>query len=723
MQEHQISMSGAKEDHTYYISANYFDQSGIVETTSFKRYTFRFNSDNKLTKWLKVGNSFSVANSKQIGMDVNRTMGGEIMAAAMFTPPTIAAFNEDGSFAGAPTAFYQPKRTPYSILKNNHVENRRTDLIGNIYGDVSLFKGLSFRTNVSVVMNFTTSENFAPTFNEGIAQSSVTNNSYTYSNYSNWLWNNVFTYNKSIKKHHITALGGMEATESRSEYLLGTASFGENVIRIVKSVGASTSQFEQNFSSNSLISYFGNFSYNYDQKYYLEGNIRRDGSSQFGLNSRWGTFPSVSGAWRLSKESFFPKTAINDMKLRLSYGEVGNNKIGDFSFIAPLKTVLYSMSGNDNQYNTGTVIAYMANPNLKWETSKQTNFGVDISLLDSRLTLAADYFVTNVEDMLLGLQIPAFTGISFSDAEIKTGTVTSNVGSLTNKGFEFEASYKGKIGQVAYSVNGNLTTFHNEVTNIGNNEEIWGQMYKGQNISRTIVGGSLGEFYGYVADGIFQTQSEVDAANALDGDSSTAYQNAKTAPGDYKFKDLDGDNKITADDRTTIGSPIPDFTYGLGINLEYKDFTFSTLLVGSQGNDVFFASRTDLESSSQRNYNKSRVMLDAWNGAGSSNTVARIISSDPNQNSRISSKFVEDGSYLRVRNIQLGYNIPARLTNKIKASKAQVYISGQNLFTFTKYSGFDPEVGNLNGSNLNAGIDTDLYPQAQSIHIGASITF
>jgi TonB-linked SusC/RagA family outer membrane protein len=455
----------------------------------------------------------------------------------------------------------------------------------------------------------------------------------------------------------------------------------------------------------------------------LEGNIRRDGSSQFGLNSRWGTFPSVSGAWRLSKESFFPKTAINDMKLRLSYGEVGNNKIGDFSFIAPLKTVLYSMSGNDNQYNTGTVIAYMANPNLKWETSKQTNFGVDISLLDSRLTLAADYFVTNVEDMLLGLQIPAFTGISFSDAEIKTGTVTSNVGSLTNKGFEFEASYKGKIGQVAYSVNGNLTTFHNEVTNIGNNEEILGQMYKGQNISRTIVGGSLGEFYGYVADGIFQTQSEVDAANALDGDSSTAYQNAKTAPGDYKFKDLDGDNKITADDRTTIGSPIPDFTYGLGINLEYKDFTFSTLLVGSQGNDVFFASRTDLESSSQRNYNKSRVMLDAWNGAGSSNTVARIISSDPNQNSRISSKFVEDGSYLRVRNIQLGYNIPARLTNKIKASKAQVYISGQNLFTFTKYSGFDPEVGNLNGSNLNAGIDTDLYPQAQSIHIGASITF
>ncbi len=721
--EHQLSINGGNEKHKYYLSASYYDQDGIIKSTSFKRYSIRLNTDNTLNKWLKVGNSFSVSHSKQMGIDVNRTMGGSVIAASLYTPPTINATNEDGSTAGPITAFYKPERTPYSVLTNDYNEDRRTDLMGNIYADIQLFDGLSFRSNISATMNFTSDEDFTPLYQEGITQSSVTQNIYTTTSGSEWLWNNVFTYDKMFGKHHLTALGGMEATESKSNRFNGNSAFNENKIRVVRSLGATTSSFALTMTSASLISYFGNISYNFDQKYYLEGNIRRDGSSQFGLNSRWGTFPSFSVAWRISKENFFSFSWLDDLKIRASYGEVGNNKVGNFAYIAPLQTVRYSMSGNDNQYNTGTVIGSLANPDLKWETSKQKNIGMDATLFNNKLTLAVDYFQTDVEDMLLGLLVPAFTGISASNAEIIQGNVITNVGSLKNSGFEVEMAYNGKAGNFTYGVNANLTTYQNELTNIGNNEQVWGQAYKGQYISRSVVGGSLGEFYGYVVDGIFQNQAEVDAANALDNNSATSYQNAGTAPGDYKYKDLNNDHVITADDRTTIGSSMPDFTYGFGFNVGYKKFELSALFNGSQGNDLFFASRIDLESSTERNSNKSRVVLNSWDGAGSSNTVARIVSSDPNQNSRISSKYVEDGSYLRLRNVKLSYKIPTLVTEKIGISRAQVYISANNLFTLTKYTGFDPEVGNLDGSNLNAGIDTDVYPQASSIHIGASITF
>lgn len=723
VQDHQLTVSGGKQDHQYFLSASYFDQNGIIKTSSFKRYSIRLNTDNKLNNWLKVGNSFYVAHSKQLGIDVDRSFGGAVISPALLTPPTLSVTNSDGSFAGPPTAFYAPYRTPYSVLMNNYNETRGTNLMGNIYGNVQLLKGLSFRTNISVVMGFNSTEHFIPKYTEGIAKSAVTEEKYVSSISSNWQWNNVISYDKMLGKHHLGALGGMESSEGKYVDIGGQSAFDENLIRVVRSSGASTSNFGQLKTAQSLISYFGNFSYNYDEKYYLEGNIRRDGSSQFGINSRWGTFPSVSTAWRISKEHFFPKDLVDDFKIRASYGEVGNNKIGNFAFIAPVKTVMYSMSGNNGQFNIGTVINQMANPDIKWETSKQVSVGIDASLFSNKLTIAADYFQTNVEDMLLGITIPAFTGISFSDSQIKSGTMITNIGSLQNQGFEFEVSYKGKSGDLNYSVNANLSTYNNKVTDIGRNDQIWGQTYRGQNISRTVKGGSLGEFYGYVVDGIFQTQEEVVAANSIDKDPLTPYQNALTAPGDYKYKDLDGDGVVNSKDRTKIGSPIPDFTYGMGFNLGYKNFELTGLFVGSQGNEIFLASRIDLESSSLRNNNKSKVMLNSWNGAGSTNTVARTISSDPNQNSRISSKFVEDGSYLRVRNVQLSYNIPSTLIQKMGISKAQIYLSGQNLFTITKYSGFDPEVGNLNGSNLSAGIDSDIYPQAKSIHIGASISF
>jgi hypothetical protein len=269
----------------------------------------------------------------------------------------------------------------------------------------------------------------------------------------------------------------------------------------------------------------------------------------------------------------------------------------------------------------------------------------------------------------------------------------------------------------------NLTTFNNKITDIGDNEQIWGFYYNDNYLSRTIVGGSLGEFYGYVTDGIFQTQAEVDAANALDGDATTFYQTAKTAPGDFKYRDINNDKIVNADDRTKIGSPIPDFTYGFSFNIGYKDFNLDVLFSGTQGNDIFNANKMNLEASGEQNFNKSKTVINAWNGEGSSNTIPRAIITDPNQNKRPSDIYVEDGSYLRLRNIRLGYNLPKVILSKINISDMNIYISGQNLLTFTKYSGFDPEVGNYNGGNTAAGIDTDIYPQSRSFHVGTVINF
>jgi hypothetical protein len=324
--------------------------------------------------------------------------------------------------------------------------------------------------------------------------------------------------------------------------------------------------------------------------------------------------------------------------------------------------------------------------------------------------------------MLLGLPIPAVTGINASTYTIDLSRIISNAGSLTNKGFEFEASYKDKIGKLFYGIGATLTTFNNKVTDIGNNDQIWGQVYQSQNVSRTVVGGSLGELYGYVVDGIFQAQGEVDAANAL-GDPAVPYQNAKTAPGDFKFRDLNGDNVITADDRQVIGSPIPDFTYGLNLDLAYGNFDLTMLWAGTQGNDIYNANRMDLEASGRTYFNKTKEVLHAWSGSNTSNTVPRRIASDPNLNKRISSVFVEDGSFLSLRNIQLSYNLPESVNSKLKLSSAKVYISGQNIITLTKYSGIDPEVGNVSGSNLSSGIDNDVYPHAKTLRLGVLVNF
>ena len=723
MQEYQLAVQGGKPKSTYYFSMNYLNQEGIVKTTSFDRVTARFNSDSEIFDFLKIGNSFglSYSNSTEI-QGSSRTDEGGTIGRSLTIAPTIPIFNNDGTYAGPPTAFYPPERTPYALLHDTDRGTTRTGFTGNVYAQINIIKGLSFKTSLGFGLNNSKGEYFSPTYSEGIVSSNVTNVSENYSEGRSYQWSNVLSYNTSLGKNNITALAGFESLESVFSNIIGKATYKDNAIRIVSSTGSLTSNINQYKGSSSMLSYFGNAGYNYDSKYYIEGNIRRDGSSRFGENNRWGIFPSASAAWRISEEGFFNLSFIDDFKLRGSYGEVGNDKIGDFSYIAGIKNVVYAFGGNNGSFSNGQAIDALGNPDLKWETSKQTNFGIDLTMFDGKWTVAAEYFKTDVEDMLLGVPVPATSGISNSTYEIFLATVTANAGSLINKGFEFETSYNNKIGAISYKIGGNLTTYNNEVTSIGDNEQIWGASIQSQNVSRTVVGGSLGEFYGYVVEGIFQTQAEVDAANNL-GDSNIPYQSAGTAPGDFRFKDLNGDNLINDKDRDVIGSPVPDFTYGLTFDITYKNFDLSMLWYGVQGADIYHGNRMDLEASGRTNFNKSKTVLDAWSGTNTSNTVPRRISSDPNQNKRVSSVFVEDGSFLALRNISLAYNIPQTFCSKLKLASANVYVSAQNYLVFTKYSGFDPEVGNIGGNNLGAGIDNDFYPRAKTIHLGLSINF
>ena len=718
VQKHNLSVSGGNENHKIFLSAGYLDQDGILKFSGYKRYTFRFNSDNKINKWLTIGNSTSFTHGVQLG--------GHQGSAGQYTdlyyiynqPPTLSVRNEDGTFAGPPTAFYVPERNPYAKAANTETNVKTNTFNNNLYGQATLLKSIVVKSEfVASLGTYSRDYWYNGIFNEGTVGNALTTVYGDISKGLYWMWSNTANYNKTFGNHSINILAGYEMSKGSSTSFSGQANYADPAIQVVGTSGSEMASINQNVIESSTLSTFGRFAYNYKSKYYLTANIRRDGSSKFGANNHFGVFPSFSAAWRLSGEEFFPKGIFDDLKFRASYGEVGNDKIGDYAYIAQVGSVVYSMSGESGSFQNGMILLGAANPDLKWETSRQLNFGFDIALLKNNLTLTADYFQTKVSDMLLGISIPVTSGISDTWWD-QYASIITNLGELENKGFEFAVNYKRSLGELSFSVDANLTTFNNKVTDIGENPYLQG------NVSRTYVGGALGDFYGYVCEGIFQTQAEVDAANDLTADPDVYYQYNETAPGDFKFADLNGDHVITDADQKVIGSPVPKFIYGFGLSLDYRQFSMSALFNGSHGNKIYNEVRAmDLESTGNTG-NKISTVLNAWHGEGTSNTISRRFTSDPNRNQRTSSNYVEDGSYLRLRNIEFSYSLPKTFTSKLSCDNASVFISGENLFTLTKYQGFDPEINiSQGGNNLNAGYDHSFYMHASTVRLGLKITF
>ncbi len=725
---HQISLRGGSKKSTYAISGNYFKQDGIVggAKSNFERVTARLNTTHDLKEWLTLGNTLGVTHFTRNALPENSEFNTPLLRALNMDPVTpVRKF--DGTYAYSPYSDTDITN-PVNQIEQTFDTWKSNRLLGSIYTDIKFTDEISLKTVYSLDVTFATQDIFLPRFDlsydpvlsDAPAQEKRLENSVIYNNYnwSNWQLENLLSYKKNFNdKHNVSIILGNTVLENNYHFTGAANSnlpsndpddaFISNTIDPIETQTAS-----EEATSSSLLSYFGRVNYELDGKYLFSGTLRADGSSKFGANNRFGYFPSLSAGWIISNESFFEVDLISLLKFRASWGKNGNDNIGNYRFSTVVRPGQNYTYGPDETITSGSVATVAANPDLKWETITQTNIGFDVELWSGKLNFTTDYYVKNTDDVLYAAPIPFTSG---TDAPIQ------NIASVRNSGLEFSVLYREKEKRVNYSIGGNISFVSSKVTGLGEGgEPVFAGSIQSANsfVTRTDIGDPVASFYGYVTDGIFQTQAEVEAH---------AFQNENTAAGDIRFKDLNGDGVINEEDREVIGNPTPDFTYGINFNLDYKGFDLGLFFQGVHGNDLYNGTvRYDF------NYvNRPISVLDRWTGAGTSNDEPRVNISDPNQNARISDRFVENGSYLRLKNFQIGYNIPKKLLSKFRLDKCRIYISSQNLLTFTNYSGLDPEIGSIgnlddpdsNTNYLEVGIDRGFYPQSRTVLGGLQITF
>lgn len=716
---HQLTFTGGGERSAYTVSGNYFSQDGIVggDKANFQRATVRLNSAHDLKPWLTLGNNLGFTWLERKALLENSQYNSPLVR-ALNMDPTTPVRKADGTFAYSNYADTDIAN-PVNAIEQTHNTWRSNRLVGSVFGDLKLGKGLSFRSTYSMDVTFAVQRNFNPRYDLSnipslseapAAEKNLVNSVGVANNtWRNWQLENVLTYQKSIgEKHGITLIAGTTALSNRFD---GSGGANTNLpsndpddAYISNTIDPIASQSAYQYASeSSLFSWFGKANYEFNSTYLFSATFRADGSSRFGKNNRFGYFPSFSAGWIASHEPFWPLKAVNFFKLRASWGQNGNDRIGDYSFTTVVFNGQNYTFGPNEVITNGSVALSAANPDLKWETSTQTDVGVDMELFDGRINFTTDYYIKKTSDMLYAAPIPLVAG---------TAPPIQNVATAENRGWEIALQYRNYDRAFRYSVGGNIAFVKSEVTGLGRGGEpvLSGYVQSANaNAAKTDVGQPIASFFGYVTDGIFQTPEEIE---------TSAFQSNETAPGDIRFKDLDGNGLIDVNDRTYIGNPTPAFTYGFNTDFEWKGIELNLFFQGSQGNDIFNNTvRYDFTY-----VNRPSTALNRWTGPGTSNTEPRVNLSDPNQNARISDRFVEDGSYLRLKTVQLGYNLPKVWLKKAHFEKMKVYMTAQNLLTFTNYSGLDPEIGNVGGS-LEIGIDRGFYPQARTIMGGVSLTF
>ncbi|QEC42837.1 SusC/RagA family TonB-linked outer membrane protein [Pseudobacter ginsenosidimutans] len=702
MQNYSMAYSGGGPKSTFYVSGAMLDQQGIVINTSYKRYTLQFNHDSRVFDWLRFGNNLTMSHDikKNGSYDIRNTM------AAL---PTQAVYNADGSYAGpvGQPSWVGDIANPIGKATINDNKTAGYNILGNVFAELTLFKDLKFKTTGGMQAMFWDSRSWSPKYNwQPIPQP----NSSLFQQYNKsltWLWDNYFTYERSFQGgHRVTAMAGTSAQTNRYDNMDGSIQkFASNATQqldngtVDPTVGGTGNEW-------ALLSFIGRINYAYKSKYLLTATIRRDGSSRFGDENKYGTFPSASAAWRISEEDFFKDiTFVNDLKLRAGYGVTGNQNIGNYSFASVLQTVQYNFNGTPVN---AIVPQAIPNPGVRWEKVEQANIGIDASFLRNRVNVTLDAYLKNTRDMLVPMSVPISTG--YSDIVVPS----INLGHVQNRGIELAVNTKNLTGEFEWNTSFNVSYNQNRIMSLNDSVPLYaGSIGLNQNLAIQHAGGyPVNEFYGFVTSGIFQNQKEVDDW-AVQVPGSDA--NNRTSPGDVKFRDLNNDGQINDDDRTFIGNPNPSFIFAMNNNFAYRGFDLSIFLQGIAGNDIYNANRIWQEGMAVAQ-NQTTAVLDRWRGEGTSNSMPRAVFNDPNKNTRVSDRFVEDGSYLRIKNITLGYTLPRSLVQRAKMSSLRVYISCQNLVTFTKYTGFDPEVP----SN---GIDLNVYPVTRTISAGINLSF
>ncbi|PWJ59176.1 TonB-linked SusC/RagA family outer membrane protein [Dyadobacter jejuensis] len=703
IQNHQLTISGGSPKTQMSLSLNYFNQDGIIINSGFKRFSYRLNLDHQVNDKLKVGTSLMGSFSDNNGINAGSTNIGDasvvtssVLGAAIGAPPTLQPYREDGSifpFAEQGNGQYREVINPLnytSILQNR---NSKRALI-NVYGDYAIAPGLNYRASFNADVTTGLNDSYSPI--SIIAVNDRNDNSGSASKYNsnslNLLHESILTYAKTFAGQHSLKFTGLYAFQSQkfNSNTLNASGFPNDATQNEAMELALNRTVSSYRSLERLDSYMGRVNYGFKERYFLDLTARMDGSSKFGANHKYGFFPAISAAWRIIEEPFLQDVSwLTDLKLRASYGITGN--AGGISPYNSLATVSSGGGYNfNNAYQTAIRPSGIANPDLRWEKSAQSNFGLDISLLKNRVSVIIDLYHKRTNDLLYIKTLPLSSGYA---------SITGNYGSLENKGFEFATNAVLIDGPLKWTVNGNFTVNRNKVLDLdgGTTDERFITNY-------TIlkVGQPLGMFKTYVFDGINQTGEAI--LPGYDG-----------RLGGHKVKDLNDDGVINSSDQTITGNPNPKFIYGFSTNLAYKNFDFAAFFAGSYGNDILNASRLSFENPlGQRNLYAG--VVDRWTPDNPSNQyVSPLVAG----RLPISNYPVEDGSYLRCKNLMLGYTIP----NLKSISRLRVYVSANNLFTFTKYTGFDPGVNTHAGSNTTIGIDNLVYPQAKSILGGLQLTF
>lgn len=685
-QSYQLSVSGGNEKTSFYLSASYFNQEGVIIANSMKKYSFRVNIDHKISNFMKVGTSISYNKWNDVGVSEGGrwTMGNSFLTAS----PVLGIYNPDGTFTADP--FLADLENPVAnLIADEHGYNNYR-FNGNAYAELSFTKDLKFKSMLGVEENNDTYHSWIDPLRsrqgrtyQGIADYNSSTSFY-------WISENTLSYNKVIGKHTFGGLTGFVISKinDESSWITGK-NFGSSAVHTVGAATQISAGYSEAAKANK--SFLGRLNYAYDDKYLLTANLRADGSSVFGANHKWGYFPSFSTGWRISKEGFWNENnVLNDLKLRVGWGEVGNDQIGNYASWGVVSTGSNYVIG-DVQV-PGTALTQMENADLRWEKTAQTNIGLDAYLLSNRIVFTADYYIKNTTDMLLNAPIPYSVGLGGSSV------ATKNVGSMTNKGLELQVSSKNLVGELKWTTDFNISFNHSKITKLEKSVPIMGGFISNRSAAAIAQEGQpLGTFYGYIADGV---------------DPQT---------GNMKYKDLDKSGNLSDGDKTIIGHANPDFTYGLTNNFSCKGFTFSFFFQGVQGNQIFNASRIVTEGMYYP-VNQLATVLNRWEKAGDITTMPKSDPGNLNHNSDVSSRFIEDGSYLRLKSATLGYDFPKSICSKLKAQKLYVYVTGENLLTITKYSGFDPEVSAY-GVGVAPGIDFGSYPQSRSFLFGLKLNF
>ncbi len=761
MQSHLISVYGGSEKTTFAISGGYYDQDGIATGSNFKRFNVKLSVENTTRDWLKIGTNILANQSKQVITVEDQG----VISTALEQTPDVLVKNPDGSWAGPESNIYGTYVTnPIAIALLKENERKNSQVLANAYLDITFFKDLVLRNEVAANISYSNSYSFTPTYEFGdyvtnvIASSSRgVNNGLYWSFYTSLRYNHRF-----FDKHDLSVMVLHEASESRWEGISGSrTNFFTNAIHELDAGDSETAKNSGFKGSSAQESYLGRLNYAFADKYLLQATVRADGSSKFGPYKRWGVFPSFSLAWKIGDEAFLDNIEqINNLKLRFSWGLMGNSNSPDYAYGSPL-------GNRSTVWGTGVLPQRLSNPDIQWEATRETNIGLDLYMFNNRIEFIAEAYKKYTDNLLLELPLPAYAGGEGGDYTGAIDPPYVNIGAMENKGIEFTLNTVNiERGGFQWQTGLVFTLNRNKVLELTTDNAVVDGTMGTSLITRTQVDKPVGLFYGYVVEGMFNSEEDFyrkDASGnfvlddfgnkvlvALPVDASSVSV-SRVWVGDYKFKDINQDSVIDENDRAFIGDPNPDFSFGINSRLSYKNFDLSVNLTGTYGNKIYNWTRMRFEDPNTNLgvfrsvkdyarigvYDPNMTAVDPATGetipanqiAGNvyiineGTDIPRLTNYSANANNRISDRFVEDGSYVRIRNLVLGYMIPAKISGKVKMESVRLYVNIQNLYTFSKYRGYDPEVGSIHQNMLLSGIDNGRYPSQRIYSFGINVNF